>query len=517
MLVTSQLRVSSMLALMGVAACSGQSASQDPSAPSPAAQASRAEAEDVALSPSPGKASGPAPELPAPDPFGKGYPPALPSSSEFGRVASKTWGSWIHPKPDSRSLPLGGIRIGDSIEVLGPPVRSGLGKCQAYVPVEHGFACADRRNTTDMTHPFIQASRWTEPADGAFPYQFAFSLGAPMLTRIPSQTENRWTTGPRDHRRLRGWEVGHDELTDAAPITANGPIPDFLQGGGYAPNPWGKKPGLFFKKVPFGAMIAYTRAFEANGEVWVLSTNMTIVPAKGLLRFKRSAFHGVELSADVRLPIAWARKQARPKYVLRGEQLEKTTDMWPARTWVGLSGASLKRDGQRFLETTTSGVYIAASDASVAEQVKKPPWEIKRSPNKKWVHVRVKRGTLTLYEGDRPVFTTLMSPGKDGATPYGRYWIESKHQVSTMTTEMGEPRKFWIADVPWTQYFKRPYAIHAAYWHEDFGETKSGGCVNLSPIDAKRVFDWTDPTFVPEWGTVQSYGMGGGTFVLVEG
>jgi lipoprotein-anchoring transpeptidase ErfK/SrfK len=151
----------------------------------------------------------------------------------------------------------------------------------------------------------------------------------------------------------------------------------------------------------------------------------------------------------------------------------------------------------------------------VVEQREKPPWEVKGTG--KWIHVRVLRGTLTLYEGPQPVFTTLMSPGKDGATPYGRYFMESKHHVSTMTTESGDPKKFWIADVPWTQYFERPYAIHATYWHEDFGQRKSGGCVNLSPRDAERVFRWTSPKLPEGWGSVQAYGMGGGTFVLVEG
>ncbi|MGE3672615.1 MAG: L,D-transpeptidase, partial [Polyangiaceae bacterium] len=176
-----------------------------------------------------------------------------------------------------------------------------------------------------------------------------------------------------------------------------------------------------------------------------------------------------------------------------------------------------KQAGKRYLETK-DGFYIAEDEASVAER-RKTPWEVTHdfSPQNKWVHIRVNSGTLTLYEGDKAVFTTLMSPGKEGATPYGRYWIESKEQVSTMTTEMGEPRKFWIADVPWTQYFERPYAIHAAYWHEDFGERKSGGCVNLSPIDAKRVFDWTVPAFNEKWGMVQGRGMGHSTFILVEG
>lgn len=503
------------------------SLSCSPSANAPPSAASHSEyARDRASVHGAGKASGPAPgaestateaEGPAPDPFGDGYPPAPPTSGEFGRVASKTWGSWIHPRPDSRTLPLGGIRVGDSIPATGPAFSSGLGKCQQYVPVEGGFACADRRNTMDMSDPFVQASRWTEPAKGDFPYEYAFSLGAPMLTRIPTEKENRWSTGPRDYPKLRGWSVGHDELADKEPIEANGPMPEFLRDGGHAPNAWGRKPGLLFKKVPFGSMIAYTRAFEANGQVWVLSTNLTVVPAKGLLRFRRTKFRGLELDTARNLPIAWARKTARAKYRLDGDRLVQTSELWPARTWMQLSGASRKQEGKRYLETK-DGFYIAADEASVAEK-RKTPWEVTRnfSPQNKWIHIRVNSGTLTLYEGDRPVFTTLMSPGKEGSTPYGRYWIESKEHVSTMTTEMGEPRKFWIADVPWTQYFKRPYAIHAAYWHEDFGERKSGGCVNLSPIDAKRVFDWTVPPFVEEWGLVQGRGMGHSTFVLVEG
>jgi hypothetical protein len=50
---------------------------------------------------------------------------------------------------------------------------------------------------------------------------------------------------------------------------------------------------------------------------------------------------------------------------------------------------------------------------------------------------------------------------------------------------------------PWVQYFRSPFAIHTAYWREDFGQPKSGGCINLSPEDAHVVFELTDPP-VPE-------------------
>ena len=88
-------------------------------------------------------------------------------------------------------------------------------------------------------------------------------------------------------------------------------------------------------------------------------------------------------------------------------------------------------------------------------------------------------------------------------TPLGSYRIAVKHRAAQMTSEAKpDPDSFWIADVPHAQYFRAPFAIHAAYWHEDFGSPKSGGCVNLSPEDAARVFDWTEPALPPTWGGI---------------
>jgi hypothetical protein len=314
---------------------------------------------------------------------------------------------------------------------------------------------------------------------------------------------------------MKGWNAGHDELAEDAPIEANGPIPDFLQDGGQVPLPWGEPKGVFFKQLPYGSMIAYTRAFEAYGEVWVLSTDMSVIPARGLKRFRVSSFHGVELGHGVELPLAWIRKQPRPKWRQTARGFEVTGESWSLRSCVPLTGNEVKSGSRHFLETREPGLYIEKSDATLVEKRAKPPWETHGTG--KWIHVRVNRGTLTLYEGPNPVFSTLMSPGKKDATPYGRYFMESEHHVSSMSTEKGEKAGFLITDVPWTMYFKRPYAIHATYWHEDFGERKSGGCVNLSPLDAKRVFDWTTPVLPEAWDSVQSRRETEGTFVLVEG
>jgi lipoprotein-anchoring transpeptidase ErfK/SrfK len=445
--------------------------------------------------------------------FSEGYPPKIPSSTH-GRIASLSWGTWIQPTPNSGALPLGGIRPGSSLPLLAKELTRGQGRCSGFAQVELGFVCVGPRSTLDLDARFIRESVWTAPAPGILPYHYAMSTGAPQLAKPVKLEGAPWKIGSRQVPKMRGWNAGHDELAEDPPIRANGPIPDFLRDGGQVPTPWGEPRGVFFKMAPKGTMIAYTRAFEAFGETWVLTSDMRVMPARGLKHFRVSTYQGVELGNDVQLPIAFMRKRAQPKWKKNGDNFEATPSTWPLRTWVGLTGVEVKDGKRTFLETKEPGVYIERPDATVVETRPKAPWEAHGTD--KWIHIRVNRGTLTLYEGTKPVFTTLMSPGKKDSTPYGRYFLESKHWFAAMSGESGEPTSFWIDAVPWTQYFDRPYAIHAAFWHEDFGERKSGGCVNLSPIDAKRVFEFTTPVLPKDWDTVGAIGPNSSTFVLVE-
>jgi lipoprotein-anchoring transpeptidase ErfK/SrfK len=76
---------------------------------------------------------------------------------------------------------------------------------------------------------------------------------------------------------------------------------------------------------------------------------------------------------------------------------------------------------------------------------------------------------------------------------------------------------FELRDVPWIQYFAAGYALHGAYWHDVFGIPRSHGCVNLSPIDARVVFRWTDPPVPEGWhGINVGSDMGLGTVVIVR-
>jgi LysM repeat protein len=108
----------------------------------------------------------------------------------------------------------------------------------------------------------------------------------------------------------------------------------------------------------------------------------------------------------------------------------------------------------------------------------------------KWVDVNLTSQTMIAYEGQVPVFTSVVSTGVPRhATVEGTYRIYARYRVTKMEGGQGS-EYYYIPDVPYTMYFYSGYALHGAYWHNNFGRPTSHGCVNL-PVDAaKWMFDW---------------------------
>ncbi len=134
----------------------------------------------------------------------------------------------------------------------------------------------------------------------------------------------------------------------------------------------------------------------------------------------------------------------------------------------------------------------------------------------KWIHVDLSEQFLVAYEGETPVFATLVSTGKEGfETPTGLFRIQSKHVSTTMDDTENPEGAYSIEDVPWTMYFHGNFAIHGAFWHYTFGRVRSHGCVNLAPADARWVFSWSTPTLPAAWHGMFA-GPRDGTFVFIE-
>jgi lipoprotein-anchoring transpeptidase ErfK/SrfK len=76
---------------------------------------------------------------------------------------------------------------------------------------------------------------------------------------------------------------------------------------------------------------------------------------------------------------------------------------------------------------------------------------------------------------------------------------------------------FWLRDVPYVQYFESGFALHVAYWHDVFGIARSHGCINLSPIDGKVLFNWTEPSIPEGWHALDTgQEMGEGTTIIIH-
>jgi lipoprotein-anchoring transpeptidase ErfK/SrfK len=211
-------------------------------------------------------------------------------------------------------------------------------------------------------------------------------------------------------------------------------------------------------------------------------------------------------------------------FLFQGETLNGELDI----AWVHTSRAALhaspdgaRVDGQvrvqfealRVLETATRnqrrwfriGEALWVSDREVrAPTAAAPPPEVR--PGERWIDVEIDSQVLTAYEGTRPVFSTLVSTGKgrgksELATPKGvhRIWVKLR-STDMDNLENADARRYYaIQDVPWVMFFQKGYGLHGTFWHRSFGQVRSHGCVNLSPLDAQRLFHWTSPRLPAGW------------------
>jgi hypothetical protein len=465
-------------------------------------------------------------------------PPKAPPPDTRPRLYSVGYATQIWPKPSKRGQFLGYVRFGGSVVLKSPALVPGDGCPKGYLAVEpRGYVCHDHTVTTSPSAELREALASLAPRPGAFPFDWAISNQAPMYERLPTPAEVKRAErglGPGGvWQRLHKSHAAHEELALPDVLVPSGAVPRFLEAGRPIPD---ERLGLVRQTIPLGSMLSYTRAFALDGRAYYLSTDMTVVPADRARRFRPSSFAGVVLSSEKTLPGVFARREPRPLYAKAGDgSLTKAGEL-ERQGFASLTGARHERAGRVYLETKRRGgqpegpLYVEQRDVALVEPYGKLPFSVKASD--KWIQVRISAGTLVAYEGTRPVFATLMSPGKggvpvkgrdpvqDATTPTGTWRVTFKDRASHMSPDTDpQKRTFWIADVPWILYFNPPFAVHGAFWHERFGEPTSAGCVNVSPRDGQWLFDWSDPVVPEGWGGATGAGApenGGTTVVVVQ-
>lgn len=114
----------------------------------------------------------------------------------------------------------------------------------------------------------------------------------------------------------------------------------------------------------------------------------------------------------------------------------------------------------------------------------------------KWISVDLYEQVAIAYEGDRPVFATLVSSGlEDWPTNEGIFHVYVRFRRTRMSGAYAQPDFYYLQEVPWTMYFDDQIALHGAYWHDGFGFRRSHGCVNLTITDAHWLFHWAESEY----------------------
>ena len=141
------------------------------------------------------------------------------------------------------------------------------------------------------------------------------------------------------------------------------------------------------------------------------------------------------------------------------------------------------------------GAWVERRDLRATTLVPPPPGT---GEDEKWFDIDLDDQVLVAYEGERPVYATMVSTGKfKHPTPTVIARIASKLERTTMSSDKQDV--YSVADVPWTMFYDGNYAVHSAYWHDGFGSVRSHGCINLSPHDARLMFRWSSPDVPPGW------------------
>jgi hypothetical protein len=203
-----------------------------------------------------------------------------------------------------------------------------------------------------------------------------------------------------------------------------------------------------------------------------------------------SRFSGVFLPAEgLPYPMAWTMRHLRPSAIPGGEESQDNPFMY-RYTHVTLY-AYVEIEGKRWYQVGPNQ-WIHQFDVAKLTPIERP----EGVDTQKWVSVDLYEQTLIAYEGDTPVFSTLISSGlKDWPTNEGLFHVYVRYERTTMSGAEQQSDFYFLQEVPWTMYFDGDIALHGTYWHDGFGYRHSHGCVNMSITDAKWLYDWSADEF----------------------
>ncbi len=262
-----------------------------------------------------------------------------------------------------------------------------------------------------------------------------------------------------------------------------------------------------------GFGLAVLRNGRHGEDPFGLTTHGLWVPLRDLRPVVAPELGGVDL--DGRLDVLWVIEDKTPLYKRPGQRAGRALVRW-----VLLRSLEQRESGGELWHRVGESEWVRARDVRGPRSAE-PPAGLRA--NERWLDVDLEQQVLTAYQGQRPVFATLVSTGRGPEntelfTPRGvhRVWVKLRSSDMDNLENLEARENYAIQAVPWVMYFERGYGLHGTFWHRAFGRVQSHGCVNLTPRDAKRLFDWTSPRMPAGWSAVFPTEYEAGTVVRVR-
>lgn len=218
---------------------------------------------------------------------------------------------------------------------------------------------------------------------------------------------------------------------------------------------------------------------QVTADGWVQTSSLTENVAV-------SRFAGVRLPADgLPYTMAWTLRHLRAAQTPGGEASQANPFLY-RYTRVNIY-AIVEVGGYNWYQIGPGQWVHQFNVAKILPQAR--PAEVTTT---KWISVDLYEQVLVAYEGETPVFATLISSGlPEWSTNEGTFNVWHRVERTIMSGAYNRPDFYYLQDVPYSMYFDGDIALHGTYWHDGFGYRQSHGCVNLSITDAYWVWNWS--------------------------
>jgi len=194
-----------------------------------------------------------------------------------------------------------------------------------------------------------------------------------------------------------------------------------------------------------------------------------------------------------------------------------------------VEGASgLSNLSGEFIEGETeawfNGENVTSLLASVGDSGGKAKQVLGAVADEKWVEVDLSEQKLIAHGGSGIYMETPVSSGKWAPTPTGEFRVWIKLRYTKMEGGVkGTGTYYYLPNVPYVMFFGndkvpgwRGYSLHGTYWHNNFGNPMSHGCVNLPTPAAEKLYYWINPVLLDGVKSVRSTEENPGTRILIH-